>query len=169
MDTYATQIIDYLEADDVLGILQSEFVASGRNSVITSIDKDLFQVPGWHYSIDTWESKFVSDVDARKVFLLQVLAGDKDDGVPGCPGVGKAIARSQFMRRGWSWQTVVLTYEVYGGLDRRRAEAAAIHTARLVFVLRHSFVDTGRSDKLEAVRLWNPEDLGPLYSDASHA
>ena len=56
--SYNAEIAHGQEADDALGIAQCELDSTGKttqgikpNSVIVSIDKDLKQIPGWHYNI----------------------------------------------------------------------------------------------------------------------
>lgn len=46
-----TIICDGYEADDGLAMYQTNYAKNGHNTVICSRDKDLRQVPGWHY---TW-------------------------------------------------------------------------------------------------------------------
>jgi len=70
------------EADDALGINQTE------GSIICSIDKDLYQVPGNHYNFVTKEFRNVSPEEGVRHFYSQLLTGDKVDNVPGIYGIG---------------------------------------------------------------------------------
>lgn len=87
-----------LEADDLLAIRQTEL---GDESIIASIDKDLKQVPGWHYH---WEQTrlgnviseaklfYVNEHEALLHFYTQLIVGDTADGIKGVPGLGKKAA-----------------------------------------------------------------------------
>lgn len=80
-------VTDGYEADDLLGIEQSQ--ESFGTTVICSIDKDLKQVPGYHYNWRKLQSELVSPLDGWKSFYRQLLTGDSTDGIPGVGGIGK--------------------------------------------------------------------------------
>jgi 5'-3' exonuclease len=87
-----------LEADDVLAIRQTELK---DNSIIVSIDKDMLQVPGWHYQ---WEQVrknvvvkpakkiYVSEIEGLRNFYKQLIIGDAADGIKGVVGAGPKAA-----------------------------------------------------------------------------
>lgn len=86
------------EADDALAIRQTELK---DESIIISIDKDMRQVPGWHYSWELTrnevvtrpaEKVYVSPEEGLRNFYTQLVVGDTADGIPGCPGKGKKAA-----------------------------------------------------------------------------
>lgn len=81
--TWKAKVTDGNEADDELGIEQ---VAQGENSVIATIDKDLLQIPGYHYNFVTGVRQFVSPFDALRSFYKQVITGDAADNVPAFDG-----------------------------------------------------------------------------------
>lgn len=75
------------EADDLVSIRQYEMNPLGfkeeiKDSIIVSIDKDLDTVPGWHYNYRKKILYFVTELEAKKNFYLQILTGDKSDNVP---------------------------------------------------------------------------------------
>jgi 5'-3' exonuclease len=74
------------EADDALGIAQTE------DSIICTIDKDLNQIPGWHYNFVTKEKYYITEERGIWFFYYQLLKGDSGDNIPGCPGIGEAKA-----------------------------------------------------------------------------
>ena len=76
---------DDVEADDVMGILQS---SDPENSVTVTVDKDLMQVAGNHYNPVKKTAFKVSEEDGYRLFLTQWLTGDSTDGYRGIPGVG---------------------------------------------------------------------------------
>ena len=78
-----------LEADDLLGIIQS---TSEAPTIICTIDKDLDQIAGPHYN---WKNDSVYEVTERDALWfswIQVLTGDATDGYKGIPRVGPAKA-----------------------------------------------------------------------------
>ena len=83
---WPTEITDGYEADDALGI------NNGIDTVLCSIDKDLWQLPGYHYHFVKREWMEVSNFDGWRNFYLQLLIGDTADNIPGCSGIGKVKA-----------------------------------------------------------------------------
>ena len=83
---YKTVITDGIEADDALGIHQTE------NSIIYSIDKDLLMIPGHHFNFVTKEYLEVSELDGIRAFYRQMLIGDTSDNIFGVKGIGKVRA-----------------------------------------------------------------------------
>jgi len=107
---YATKVDDTLEADDLMSIHQTE---SPDDTCIVTVDKDLRQVNGWHYSPEGWNypsfgPKYVTDENSYiefknpdkkgkgivgtgyQFFWAQMLLGDSTDNIPGLPGHGPA-------------------------------------------------------------------------------
>lgn len=79
---YGAEIAHGMEADDLLGMNQTD------TSIICTIDKDLNQVPGWHYNFVKGEMYEVDDIEALRSFYMQLLTGDTVDNVPGAKGIG---------------------------------------------------------------------------------
>lgn len=81
IDHLGAYLTDGVEADDMLGILQSE------DTCIASADKDCLQVPGWHYRLKReWgqnEMIYVDESTAWFNFFKQCLTGDQVDMVEG--------------------------------------------------------------------------------------
>lgn len=126
---YNCEIVNGMEADDMLAIVQTsdwlttKAVVSGGewgganpqlkdecNTIICTRDKDLRQVPGWHFG---WElgkqpqygPKFVEEPGeielinrkeikgcGSKFFYAQLIVGDKTDNIPGLDGFGPVRA-----------------------------------------------------------------------------
>jgi len=98
---WGAKVTDGIEADDALGIHQS--TAQVGTTVICSLDKDLKQVPGYHY---TWEMNgtgstgkawkreaalsFIKPQEAMFNFYWQMVMGDRADNVPGFDGKMRA-------------------------------------------------------------------------------
>lgn len=92
---------DGCEADDLLGIEQCKDI---NNTVICSLDKDLRQIPGRHYSWEisggTPEKRWtkpaelvnVTHEEGLRFFYYQLLIGDATDNLKGVNGIGKVKA-----------------------------------------------------------------------------
>lgn len=79
------------EADDSLAQEQTE---KGDKTVIVSIDKDMLQVPGWHYNfVNRTMQKVETFADGFKSFCVQMLMGDKVDNIIGLKQVGIKTAK----------------------------------------------------------------------------
>jgi len=93
---WGAKVTDGIEADDALGIAQTENTAKGTGflTIICSLDKDLLQVPGNHYSWEigtsTWNKpasrRWVSPQEGLFNFYWQIMMGDAADNVPGFDG-----------------------------------------------------------------------------------
>lgn len=162
-----------VEADDLIGIFATQLASKNQDICIVSGDKDLLQIPGYHYWHEPiWEKKQplrewfvsfgmeeftpnlfkVSEEAATRFFYCQVLAGDSTDGIGGCPGTGMVRACKEV--GGWDitkpvecWKRVVQLYAKKG-----LSESEAIKQARLVRILRDNEYDLSTSE----VKLWNP-------------
>lgn len=75
------------EADDAMGILQCKYY-NKDHSIICSIDKDLLQIPGWHYNFVKQEKSYITKEQGLYKFYTQLLMGDKVDNIPGIYGIG---------------------------------------------------------------------------------
>ena len=93
ISTWKAKISLGQEADDALGIKQTEMETA--ETVICSIDKDLLQIPGYHYNFVKTEHSFITPEEGLYNFYKQLLVGDSTDNVDGCPKTGevKAVAR----------------------------------------------------------------------------
>ena len=80
--TFNAEVVDGQEADDALGINQTD------DTVICSIDKDLLMIPGKHYNFVKDEFITVTKEDGIKHFYMQCLQGDRSDNIKGIPGIG---------------------------------------------------------------------------------
>lgn len=94
-----------LEVDDELGIMQDT-----RTTIICSSDKDLRQIPGHHYNLDSREKFFVTQEGSLSLnnkrdlvgtgqpwVLAQMILGDTADNIPGIsskhiPGIGRKVS-----------------------------------------------------------------------------
>lgn len=89
VNKWNAEIAEGMEADDYLGITQCQ---GNDNTVICSIDKDLLQIPGWHYNFVKETKTLVSQMEGLRHFFSQLLIGDTSDNVHGIRGIGKIKA-----------------------------------------------------------------------------
>lgn len=86
------------EADDSIAC-----AAGGEGSVVCSRDKDLLQLPGWHYQWPGWKQPekppfYLSEIDGLRNFYSQLLTGDVADNIPGLYNVGPKSATVKRVR-----------------------------------------------------------------------
>lgn len=100
IDEWECLLIEGQEADDALGIAQ---MTSDTETIISSIDKDLWIIPGLHHDMNSGE---IIDVDefgfinlhkgklkgvGLKFFYAQMLMGDTTDWIKGLPKITDEI------------------------------------------------------------------------------
>lgn len=127
---HPTVLVDYMEADDALGIAQTE------DTIIASIDKDLLTIPGRHYNITTKVQSTVSETEAFYNFCSQMLTGDTVDNIKGVRGIGKVraarILENRLSKRDM-WASVIKAYRKHG------SELGMELTANLLWILRDKY------------------------------
>jgi 5'-3' exonuclease len=104
------------EADDRLGIEQDWFDGPPEvfQTVICSIDKDLRQIPGWHYNFVTrLPPVCVGPTEGLRFFYQQILTGDRVDNIEGLYNIGPT--RSKKILKGASTEADLFraTFEAY--------------------------------------------------------
>ena len=165
VDNLDAEFVPFLEADDLLGIHQTE------DTVIWSLDKDLRQIPGNH--LDE-ASRYVIRVDEEgalvklgskikfnggKGFLFQLLIGDSTDYILGCgvrvpadtkmgekrKGIGASKAYNMLIGKSYSegLEVVKMAYkDIHGDNWQQALETQA----NLLFMI--------REQQGELVKLW---------------
>lgn len=81
---WAAQAQRTYEADDLLGIAITE----NPDHVLISYDKDLNQVPGWHYNWYHDSEFYVDPYEGDRFLASQLLIGDRTDNIKGAKGIG---------------------------------------------------------------------------------
>lgn len=72
------------EADDLLAIAITE----NPDMLLVSYDKDLNQVPGWHYDWRKYSLYYVTPEEGDYFLARQMLQGDPSDNIKGVKGIG---------------------------------------------------------------------------------
>ena len=138
---YRVILKDTLEADDALGMYATKY----PGNIIVSPDKDMRQIPGRLY--DFKETVDITPEDGARWHLIQTLAGDNTDGYAGVPGIGVKKAMKIFEEKGYTWRTVVETFE-----EKDMTEEDALVNARLARILTTDDYDYERKEPI----LWTP-------------
>jgi hypothetical protein len=146
---WSALVVHFVEADDAVSIAQTLL---GDNCVVASIDKDLLQVPGWHY-VPKKGFKYITPEKGLMHLYKQIICGDPTDNIAGCYKIGtkkavdivkKAAAKGLslpdlekelYARALEAYENSIKQYgaELCGYED---AEAALTETAHLVYMLR---------------------------------
>lgn len=91
-----------VEADDVIGTLSRQASQAGRETVISTGDKDMAQLVDQHVTLVNTMTNTVTDVDhvgekfgvePDQIIDYLALMGDSSDNIPGLPGVGDKTAQ----------------------------------------------------------------------------
>lgn len=98
VNIWNAEVIDGQEADDQLGIEQYKdykqawidcldfddaCLQENCETIICTIDKDLDNIPGWHFNFDKDIKYWVDEDEALRNFYTQLLTGDPSDDIPG--------------------------------------------------------------------------------------
>ncbi|MCL5966699.1 MAG: DNA polymerase I [Deltaproteobacteria bacterium] len=119
-----------VEADDIIGTLARMAEGEGREVVIISSDKDLYQLVSSKVRIrDGIRERSVGEEEVRETFGvgpgqvvdLLALAGDPSDNVPGVPGVGEKTA-AELIREFGSLEGVLAGTDRLKGAKREKIE-----------------------------------------------
>ena len=158
MHATSTRCVDRLEADDLIGIMVSSNKAIG-----VTVDKDLRQVPGWHWNPDKEDGPVhVTDEEADRFFYQQWMTGDSTDNIWGLWKVGPAKAKKVLDNNPKEeWEQVIMDMYTNEDWDRRPEnrmpsdmdpEQYALAQARCVRILR----DGDYNKDTKEIRLWSP-------------
>ena len=155
-----SRCVDQLEADDLIGMLVSTGTAIG-----VTVDKDLRQVPGWHWNPDKEEKPVeISQEDGDCFFYRQWMTGDSTDNIYGLWKVGPAKADKFLSKTPMEeWDDKIIEMYLAEDWDKRPEDKRpdmtklefAVAQARCVRILRHGDYDkdTGK------IKLWAPKNL----------
>lgn len=141
---YGATVANNVEADDEIGIALSK---DPSGTVSVSIDKDLLQVPGWHYDWVGDRVRWVTNRDGDFAFYSQMLTGDATDNVPGLNGVGTVGARKILLGARSSKELCSRVWMCYRGEfnDTDKARDYFFEQGQLLWILRHNEAIPGHS------------------------
>ena len=128
------KVITGIEADDAMAIHHRD---NNTETIVCTRDKDLRQLPGWHYSWELWkqpsygpinitrEGEITLSEDNKKIignglafFYSQMLMGDAADNIPGLPGCGPVKANTILdCSSNNMFDAVTIEYEEFYGAD----------------------------------------------------
>ncbi len=140
---HGAEVVYGYEADDKLAMEQRD------DTVLCSRDKDLDQIPGYHYSWNCGRQKekpiyHVSEEEGLRSFYLQLVMGDPGDNIPGLYRIGVVnskkkldacmvgVTRAEDVERAM-YTMVQKMYEVRFG---SYWELFLVENARLLYLLR---------------------------------
>ena len=152
MFAYGAQVVDGMEADDMLAIRQTE---EGDNSCIVSRDKDLRMVEGWHYAypVGNQPEQPLEHVDklgylrlnkkgklkgaGMRWFFAQCLMGDRTDNIVGVPKLGDIKAFNKLKEAKNETELYEKTIEAYTHYydDEEAAYTAFCENATLLWMI----------------------------------
>lgn len=170
------EIVEGLEADDMLAVLQTE------DTVICSIDKDLQQIDGAHYRWDYngKEGEMLYITEGWRKFYTQLLTGDATDGIIGCGkrttqvyktgakagqeyikrvGVGPKQAEQVIAACNTEAEAEEACYVQYKGIFGSKALDKMVQQGRLLYMVREL---QGRKAKM-----WTPLGMDDAWMDVS--
>lgn len=165
---YAIQIMEH-EVDDEIAVLAHQM---GKYYVVCSPDKDLDQIPGWHYNYRNDTDYYVTKEDAEWWFWFQLLAGDSADNIPGCWRVGSTKAKKILdMHYGSDdlWREVVFEYARAAMKEscpehlRKDPPRTAWQQAQLVYLRKEPGVNWEAPYEVTAAEV--EEETGYTYKD----
>jgi 5'-3' exonuclease len=111
------------EADDLIAI---EAARLNYDACVASIDKDMLQIPCWHFNIVRGDYTKVTPEEGIKFFYTQILTGDRADNIVGLFRVGpkkaEKILEGATEERDL-WDRVVKAYD---GVEDRVVENARL-------------------------------------------
>ena len=186
-DKYNAEHWPELEADDVLGILNTEPQAYPGKRILVGRDKDFKTIPGFYHRLKDYDSKGkpivneITEWEATRFHMFQTLKGDMTDGYPGCPGIGDKRAEELLTepvllrptegvvtrgpRKGettvrWVSEPTKDYWAMIVSHYRKggEGEEQALITARLANILRHDQYDRDTGE----ITLWTPDRLRGL-------
>jgi DNA polymerase-1 len=140
--------MDFLEADDVMGVLATK--EPGQH-VIATIDKDLDQIPGNHYNWLHNRKYKQNKLKADRLFYQQIMCGDPTDNYFGIKGVGPVRAKKLLDEtpKHYRWKAILELFESKG-----YDEKYALQMARVARICRVEDFDFEINEPI----LWTPKE-----------
>jgi len=130
--TRNVEVIDGMEADDALGIAQSD---TSTNTCICTLDKDLDMIAGKHFNWRKNEKYYVKVPDGDRFFWTQVLTGDMTDNIVGLKGIGPKKAEKALDQCTSNWQMFEVCSHMYA--EHFRTQLDMHLNGTLLWIMRH--------------------------------
>lgn len=144
------------EADDIIGTIAKEADEAGRQVLVVSGDKDMFQLASEHVQIGLTR-KGVTEIEVyapeqiqeryglepHQIIDLKGLMGDTSDNIPGIPGVGEKTALKLLHQYGSVEEVLANTHELKGKMKEKIETHAddAIMSKKLATIYREVQLD----------------------------
>ena len=93
VDKHGAIMADGMEADDLVSIWAYEQHDCDQDPIVVGIDKDLLQIPAWHFNFVKKEWTHIDCDTGNYNLMLQCLTGDTADNIPGIKGIGPVKAK----------------------------------------------------------------------------
>ena len=123
------RVVNGQEADDAIAIAATK--SDPETTVVASIDKDMLQIPCWHFNFVTGDWTYVEPEQGLKSFYKQILTGDNADNIKGIYRVGPVKAEKILDGITDEKALYDAVVEAYGG-DKERV----LENARLLWLRR---------------------------------
>ena len=107
------------EADDLIGIAATK---AGPLCVVASADKDMLQLPAYHFNFNKNEWKTVDIHKGNYFFYTQVITGDAADNIKGLYRVGPVKAEKILKGSSTEEELWIKCVEAYEGDVKRATE-----------------------------------------------
>lgn len=135
-------IVDGMEADDAMAIEQSQDMSKSFDlflpkTIICTIDKDLDQIPGWHYNWNRKEKYWIDERQGLYNFYYQMLVGDPVDNIIGVFGCGQKTAEKLLKECKTEQEMFEVVRQQYEYEYDSRAEVVMQEMADLLYIRKH--------------------------------
>ena len=104
----AAELSENEEADDAVGIESTRYAYW-----IVHVDKDLDQLPGWHFNPVKDEEYYITEEEGLRNFYTQILTGDRIDNIQGLKGVGPVKASKLLSKAATATEMYKVVVEAY--------------------------------------------------------
>jgi len=165
------------EADDIIGTIAKEADQAGRQVLVVSGDKDMFQLASEHVQIGLTR-KGVTEIELyapeqiqeryglepHQIIDLKGLMGDTSDNIPGIPGVGEKTALKLLHQYGSVEEVLANTHELKGKMKEKIETHAddAIMSKKLATIYREVQLDKSLDEMV--FNGFNQETSGPALA-----
>jgi 5'-3' exonuclease len=96
------------EADDLIATLMT----LSKHVAHAGIDKDIKQIPGWHFNFVKYTWDYVPVEAATLQLFRQICSGDSSDNIPGLAGIGEKKAAKAVHSVGEAEQQALALYKL---------------------------------------------------------